>query len=82
MSQLKVRETNNTRHPPPPLKNLKIYAYVESHVRLYVTVVNFNFSTKFIKNALIHVIKNGKTGHVWIAENEEPPRLANFSDQY
>lgn len=45
-------------------------------------IVNFHFSTEFVKDALIYVIKNGKTGDIWIAENEESPRLSNFSDQY
>lgn len=39
-------------------------------------------STDYYKTALLHVIKNGKNGEVWITENKEPPRLTHFSTQY
>ncbi|XP_060878027.1 15-hydroxyprostaglandin dehydrogenase [NAD(+)]-like [Metopolophium dirhodum] len=39
-------------------------------------------STDYYKAAFLHVMKNGKNGDIWIAENEEPPRLTHFSTQY
>ncbi|XP_001950981.1 15-hydroxyprostaglandin dehydrogenase [NAD(+)] isoform X1 [Acyrthosiphon pisum] len=39
-------------------------------------------STDYYKAAFLHVMKNGKNGEIWIAENEEPPRLTHFSTQY
>ncbi|XP_050428504.1 15-hydroxyprostaglandin dehydrogenase [NAD(+)]-like [Adelges cooleyi] len=33
-------------------------------------------STDYIQNALLHVLANGKSGEVWIAENKDLPRLA------
>jgi len=42
----------------------------------------YYFSIEYIKNAFLHVMKNGKTGDVWIAENEESPRLSNVSYRY
>jgi len=47
-----------------------------------MTFVHFNFSTEYIKTAFIHIMKNGKTGDVWITENEEHPRLLNVNNQY
>ncbi|XP_022165720.1 15-hydroxyprostaglandin dehydrogenase [NAD(+)]-like [Myzus persicae] len=39
-------------------------------------------STDYYKAAFLHIMKNGKNGEVWIAENEQPPRLTHFSTQY
>ncbi|KAL5242177.1 hypothetical protein ACI65C_009587 [Semiaphis heraclei] len=39
-------------------------------------------STDYYKAAFLYVLKNGKNGDIWIAENEQPPRLAHFSIQY
>nr|BAH72009.1 ACYPI007612 [Acyrthosiphon pisum] len=39
-------------------------------------------SPDYYKAAFFHVMKNGKNGEIWIAENEEPPRLTHFFTQY
>lgn len=39
-------------------------------------------STKYIKIAFLHALKNGRTGDVWITENEQPPRLSSKFSQF
>ncbi|XP_060853991.1 15-hydroxyprostaglandin dehydrogenase [NAD(+)]-like [Rhopalosiphum padi] len=39
-------------------------------------------STDYFKTAFIHVMKNGQSGDIWIAENKEPARLTHFYTQY
>jgi len=33
-----------------------------------------------VGKGLIEILQRGRTGEIWIVENEEPPRLANIPD--
>uniref|UniRef100_A0A2S2RAB1 15-hydroxyprostaglandin dehydrogenase [NAD(+)] n=2 Tax=Sipha flava TaxID=143950 RepID=A0A2S2RAB1_9HEMI len=39
-------------------------------------------SSEYIQASFLYVMKNGKTGEVWISENEEPPRLSKLNNFY
>ncbi|KAF0748970.1 15-hydroxyprostaglandin dehydrogenase [Aphis craccivora] len=39
-------------------------------------------NTDYYKAAFLHVMKNGRSGDIWIAENKEPARLTHFYTQY
>ncbi|KAE9541057.1 hypothetical protein AGLY_004302 [Aphis glycines] len=39
-------------------------------------------NSDYYKAAFLHVMKNGRSGDIWIAENKEPARLTHFYTQY
>lgn len=57
---------------------------IQNTFTLFINVLKLKkfsvlYSTEYIKTALLYVMKNGKTGDVWIAENQQPPRLSMSS---
>lgn len=57
---------------------------IQNTFTLFINVLKLKkifilYSTEYIKIAFLYVMKNGRTGDVWIAENKQPPRLSNMS---